>query len=166
MQCEHKIPFDSIGKIVEAIYEGNPGVSEAYSALERDIRSFPTKESLTDFISEKLADETKLKTIYCFVYYPGASGVIRKKRIELNPTKCDGATHRYTMEGWGLIQFQLNISDREAVTCRFAVNSAKRANNWAGVYPELGSPALWNWPMIEKNIRRLIRVLRKNATVP
>jgi len=161
-RCE-VIPFDSIGNIIEAIYDGNPTVFEAYSAFQRDIRYFPTKESLMDLISEELATGNKHKFIYCFLHYPEVDGFIRKKRMQLNPKKCDGATFRYTSEGWGLIQFQLDVTDQTAVKCTLAVSSEKRANNWAALAPELKSPELWNWSVIEKNIGRLIRVLRKNA---
>lgn len=163
MQREDKIPFDSIGKIIDAIYQGNPTVFEAYSDFERDIGYFPTKKSLTDFISKELTSSNKHKSVYCLMQYPEWGGVVRKRKILLDPKRCDGATYRYTMEGWGLIQFQMNLTDPELVSCRFAVNSEKRANNWASVAPELGAPSLWNWSLIEKNIRRLIRVLRKNA---
>lgn len=133
MQRGDIIPFDSIGNILDAIYYGNPTVFEAYSAFEKDLRYFPTRESLRDLISEELATGDRHKSIYCFVHYSEAGGFIRKERITLDPKKCDGATFRYTSEGWGLIQFQLDVTDQTAVKCRFAVNSEKRANNWAGV---------------------------------
>ena len=163
MQREETILFESIDTIIEAIYEGNPSVFEAYSGYEREIRYFHDKQSLIEYISEELANDSKHKSVYCLVQYSETGGFVRKRKVQLDPNRCDGATYRYAMEGWGLIQVQIDLTDRERVRVRFAVNSEKRANNWAGVAPELKSPNLWNWSLVEKNARRMIRVLRKNV---
>lgn len=162
MPSEVRIPFESLEKILEAIYDGDPRVFEAYSAYESDIRIFPTRQSLEKYISDELGSMNKFKYVYCFLHYPGSDGLVRKRRLKLDPKRCDGATYRYAMEGWGLIQFQLDLTDIENISCYFAANSEKRANNWSSIYPELGAPTLWNWAVVEKNVRRLIRVLRKN----
>lgn len=163
MQREDKIPIESLEKIIEAVYQGALTVFEAYSEFEADIREFPTKESLGKLISDKLADATRHKFIYCCLKYSRSKGLVKKRKIDLDPRKCNGATYRYTMEGWGLIQFQLDLTNLENISCRFACNSERRADIWSDVYPELESPSLWDWTVIEKNIRRLIRVLRKHA---
>lgn len=163
MQREDKVTIKSLKVIVEAIYQGDPEVFEAYSEFESELRHFPTKESLQQLIADKLADSTKHKFIFCLLRYPGSNGLIVKRRVELNPKKCDGATFRYLMEGWGLIAFQLTLTDIDNISCTFSVNSKKRAETWSDIHPELGSPSLWNWQIIEKNTRRLIRVLRKEA---
>ena len=46
MQREDKITIKSLRVIVEAIYQGDPEVFEAYSEFESELRYFPTKESL------------------------------------------------------------------------------------------------------------------------
>lgn len=163
MQREDNISNESLGKIIEAIYDGDPRVIEAYSEFDRDIREIPTKESLEQLISEEIGKKNRHKSVYCLLLYPGSNGFVSKRKIQLDPKRCDGATYRYTMEGWGVSQFQLELTKPASIRCRFAANSEKRANNWAETYPELGSPSLWKWSVVEKNTRRLIRVLRKNA---
>ncbi len=166
MQREEKIPISSLATIVAAVYDGAPRVFEAYSRYECDIRDFPSKESLEKLIADEFGNRNRYKYVYCFLLYPGTNGFVRKRRVELDPKHCNGATYRYAMEGWGLIHFQLDLTDRENISCRVAVNSEKRANNWSETYPELGSPSLWDWSVIEKHSRRLIRVLRKIAKPP
>jgi len=97
------------------------------------------------------------------VYYAAALGHVQTRTIALQPEKCGGAAWRETVEGWGLIQVQLQYKVGADVECRVAVNSEKRANAWAQTYPELRSPSLWNWKLVEKQARRLIRVLRSGA---
>jgi hypothetical protein len=99
---------------------------------------------------------------YLSIHYAIAGGSVRKKEIDLNPEKCKGAKVRYSVEGWGLIQFQLWNKEND-FTCDIGVNSEKRANAWEATCPELGSPSLWNWKEIKKQNRRLNRVLTSSA---
>ena len=163
MQREDKITFNSLEIISEAIYQGGPEVFEAYSEFESEVPYFPTKKALQQLIADKLADNAKHKFIFCMLQYPGTNGIVRKRKVNLDPKRCDGATYRYVMEGWGLIGFHLTLTDIENISCAFTVNSEKRANNWSDTYPELGPSSSWNWSLIESNTRRLIRVLRKEA---
>jgi len=52
------------------------------------------------------------------------------------------------MEGWGLIGFQLTLTDGENISCTFTINSEKRANNWSDISSDLGSPSLRIWSLI------------------
>ncbi|MBK9162987.1 MAG: hypothetical protein IPM21_03610 [Acidobacteria bacterium] len=166
MQREEKITLESLELISEAVYKGDPEVFEVYSEFESDVRHFPTRESLQQLIAAKLVNNEKHKFIFCALRYPGSNGVVRKRRVELNPKKCNGATFRYVMAGWGLIAFQVTLTDIDNISCSFSVESRKGADTWSDINPELGSPSLWNWQIIEKNTRRLIRVLRKVAKPP
>jgi hypothetical protein len=67
------------------------------------------------------------------------------------------------MEGWGLIQLQIDYKAAPVIDCRFAVNTKKRAQAWAQTFPELGTPEQWEWKAVERQARRLIRVLRHGA---
>jgi hypothetical protein len=49
----------------------------------------------------------------------------------------------------------------EDIACRIAVNTEKRAQNWANTFIELKSPSLWNWKVVESQTRKLIRELKK-----
>ena len=164
MQRQEFISRQSLEKIVDAVYDGDPNVFEAYSDYDCEIKSFPNKESLITDISTELSKDNRHKSVYYFLIYPGSGGIIKKRKIDLDPKRSDGATYRYTAEGWGLIQFQLDLTNTEKISCRFAVNSEKRANKWSSTYPEFESPSLWNWVTVEKHARRLIRALRKQKS--
>ena len=85
-------------------------------------------------------------------------------RFDLIPEKCNGARWREKTEGWGLVSLQLTYEGDGMVKCRIAANSEKRAKAWEETSQEWLGPALaWNWPVVEKHCRRLIRRLRSDA---
>jgi len=88
-------------------------------------------------------------------------GHVEARRISLDPKKCDGHTFRYSLDGWGLIQIQITENGQGLCECRIAVNSPKRAQAWADTYPAYQDPKLWNWPIVERHTRKLIRHLKK-----
>jgi hypothetical protein len=161
MQREEMIARDSVHRVLAAVFEGEPAVHEAYSKFDLGVLSFSKREELDAYIAEEIAQGRTY--VHLVLHYPDTKGSIRKKRIDLRPEACNGATLRYSMEGWGLIQFQLDYKASPKVKCRFAVNTEKRANAWAQTIPRLGDPVLWDWTAVEKHARRLIRVLRKCA---
>ena len=87
---------------------------------------------------------------------------LKKKKTKLVPEKCNGAKIRYSVEGWGLIQFQLWLKE-SGLFCDINSNSEKRALKWESTSPELLSPNLWNWKEVQSQCRRLNRVLKQNA---
>ena len=161
MQRSELIEPGNIDVMLEAVFEGNPLVYEAYSKYDSDLVKFNSGEKLKSYIEkERSAGE---KFINIVIHYPDSNGFVERKKIDLNPDKCNGATKRYSMNGWGLIQLQVDFGKQPKPECRVAVNTLKRATTWSATYPELQSPDLWNWEVVEKNVRRLVRVLRKCA---
>ena len=162
MQHENTINNTDVSKIVDAIYAfGKPKVSEAYSKRGEDIVPFGSASDLMSYINEAIS--RKEVFLNFAVYYPEAKGFIKKEKIKLDPKACDGHTFKFRSDGWGVIQFQLDYRREPNVKCRFAVNTEKRANNWFGTYPKLKSPSLWDWELVQKHARRLIRKLKKYA---
>lgn len=106
-----------------------------------------------------------MRSVNLLVHYPEALGFVATRVITLQPEKCGGASWREALEGWGLIQLQLQYRVADFVEFRVAVNTEKRAQAWAQTYPEMGAPSLWNWKLVEKHARRLIRVLRSGTQV-
>ena len=147
--------------LIDSTFEGQPAVFESYSKYDSDTSRFERPEDLKKYIESERNEGERF--IDLSIHYPETKGVVHKERINLNPTKCNGAKLRFRANGWGLIQFQLDFKESEKLECRIAVNSEKRALNWSSAYPDLQYPALWDWKMVEKNARRLIRVLRKCA---
>ena len=138
---------------------GEPEIYEADSEPDEELKSFSDKSALMDYISKEQAKGYKF--ISFGIYYADAGGTTEKKVVNLNPEKCDGATKRYSFSGWGVVFLQMNYKDDGLVSCRFTVNSQKRATAWESTYPELKSADMWDWKLVEKHARRLIRVLKK-----
>jgi hypothetical protein len=160
MQRKETINNTDVNKIVDAVYAvGEPEVSEEYSKCDEDIVSFDRATDLMNYINEAVSKNEKF--LYFAVYYPGAKGFVEKEKIKLVPKACSGHTFRFRIKGWGVIYFQLDYQKEPNVKCRFAVNTEKRANNWADTYPKLKSPSLWDWKLVEKHARRLIHQLKK-----
>ncbi len=114
-----------------------------------------------EYFNNQLREGSKFTNFV--IYYSDAGGFVNKKKIDLNPQKCDDATIRYTYEGWGLVHFQTELVDEKYLKCRFSVNTPKRADAWKTISSHLESPDKWDWKIVEKHARRLIRILRKWA---
>ena len=155
MQATVALPADSLKALLDAVFVGAVTVYTSDSAFGEATRVFTSpSEALVHFEDKSYAGYA--------VHYVDAGGRIEDRRVELDPSKCNGHTFRYSVGGWGLIHIQLK---RQATTleCRVAVNTSKRAARWFSTHPELGDPALWRWPVVEKHARRLIRHLKVAA---
>lgn len=159
MQRKEIVDENKLQEVLASVYEGGPTVFQAYSNYDQDVLSFPKCEDLEAHISNERA--AGRANIYFAIHYPETLGLVLKKQIHLRPEHCGGATLRYSIEGWGLIQLQLDYKGFPAIECRFAVNTEKRALAWYDALPALGEPARWEWKSVERQVRRLIRVLRR-----
>lgn len=155
MQIIEPIDTRNIPILVDAIfYNGEVEVFEDYSAMEEPIVKFKDKHQLNAYLKK----DSLHKNVS--IYYKESKGFYVERKIMLNPLTYKGKKYRYTMEGWGLIQLQLNFKENEKVTCRIAVNSEIRAKKWFATYKELKDPGLWDWKIVNKETRRLINVLK------
>ena len=149
-------------QVFGAVYQGSPVVTQDYAVPGCELIQFVDQPALEQYIAAELAADRLWANLA--LHYPDTGGLAVRERIDLNnPAAANGATWRYAIGGWGLIQLQLDFRQPGVVGCRIAVNSADRARAWAKPNHPLGEPALWDWPLVEKHARRLIRVLRKCA---
>jgi len=159
MQGQANISAAKLGEVIDAVFaQGNPVVYESYSEPEEELRSFDSSLPLEAEIEMRAPAERR--TLLYSIYYPEAKGLVKKTRVQLIPEKNGGKHFRFSVDGWGLIQLQLTFGESE-VSCRVAVNSEKRALTWFDTYPDHGDPRLWDWKLIEKHARRIIRVLKQ-----
>jgi hypothetical protein len=164
MQGQAKISVAQVGDVIDAVFaQGNPLVYESYSEPEEELRSFDSPLPLEAEIEMRVPAERR--SLLYSIYYPEAKGLVKKTRIQLIPEKNTGKRFRFSADGWGLIQLQLTFGDSD-VSCRIAVNSEKRALSWFGTYPDHGDPQLWEWKIVEKHARRIIRALKKPNQSP
>ena len=155
------VPLDHALRVLEAIFTDPVRVYEEYSRFEERVSLFEDWIALGRVIAPMLSLEKK--HVLLVAHFQRAGGYVEVRRINLNPEKCDGATWREKVEGWGLVQLQLQPVEDSMIEFRIAVNSEKRAQNWYPTFPELQSPSTWDWAVVEKQVRRLIRLLRRSA---
>lgn len=162
MQREDFLPYARMPDFVNAVCTGASAIYEEYSEFETPTRIFHSEEELTAFI---VAGRGNGKNYYTLVaHYDGTGGSARTRRFDLVPEKCNGAKWREKTEGWGLVSVQLTCQEDGWAKCSVSANSQKRAAAWAVTMRDrLGSPDDWNWPIVEKHARRLIRKLRSAA---
>ena len=145
-------------ELVECLFVNDAEVYEAYSGYDQSLRKFLSPSEVLGEID--LASGKKEKLVYLSIYYPGMAGYLRTKKIKLNPSKCNGAKLRYSIEGWGLVHVQFHLGSSD-IRCDISANSEKRAMTWFSTHPELKTPELWNWKEVQKQSRRIKRVLKK-----
>ncbi len=161
MQRAENIEISKIAEIVGSIFQEPAIVYEHYSEYESELKSYDGKESLLFAISEAVKNNAHSANFA--IYYPESKGFFVKEKKSLNPEKCNGATYRYIASGWGLVHFQIDLRNKPIAGVRIAVNTSTRAEAWSPTYPELQQPSLWDWKFIEKQTRRIIKVLRQCA---
>lgn len=160
MQTTQTISESQVDEVLTSIFAtGDPVVKEAYSDFDTSTKVFPTLESLREDID--YTSGQKRKFFFYAIYYPAANGLVVEKRIELKPGAPGNHRHRFCQEGWGLIFLQIKFKHPGAVECRLAVNSEKRANNWADTIDRLGDPRSWDWEVVKLHAGRMTRLLRK-----
>jgi hypothetical protein len=158
MQRTDTIPASHLAAILAAAMQDSD-VYEAYSEPERKLRSFPTLDRLLEYVDSK--HKAGERHVALSVYFRDTKGAVETRRISLRPEKNGGATWREAVNGWGLVQVQFKFLQDGLVECRIAANSEKRAVAWASNHPAVDAPGLWDWKLVEKHVRRLIRVLRQ-----
>lgn len=160
MQGSGTIGVERLDELIAAIFaDEQVAVYSAYSEYGEDIRKFTKPSDLAEY-AESVLDSNK-GLLNLAVQYPGSGPTAQIRKISLNPEKCHGDSFRYSADGWGLIHIQCTATKDHDLKCRVAVNSEKRAFKWFDTYPELGDPEKWDWAVVERHARRLVRVVKK-----
>ena len=96
------------------------------------------------------------------LYGKDAAPRFKPIRVILDPKACNGATFRYSAEGWGLVQLYLSTTDgttlRDSHTNH---NTLNRAAKWAGSHVSIDPPSAWDFAKITAFSSRLNRQIRK-----
>ncbi|HNU52883.1 MAG TPA: hypothetical protein PKJ98_18475 [Verrucomicrobiota bacterium] len=162
MQSTATLSREGFTELAAFVFEsGEPVVFHAYSGYGQPLRSFRSPSELIADIEAAFADGQK--SLGFALHYPDTKGHVAERKITLDPKTCDGHTWRYTVQGWGLIQFQGDLRRAPAVECHVAVNTQRRAEGWADTYPELRDPSLWDWRVVQHHAGRIIRKMKKIA---
>ncbi len=137
-------------------------IFESYSEYDKELREF---KSISEVIGAY--DSKSVGTFLLDLWSPSVSSKVVIKKIVLDPRKCNGATHRFTIEGWGLMQLYFGrIQNDEIEHSHYGHNSEKRARNWESTYlDELGSVNDWNWELLKKISGKIQYHIRKRLAV-
>jgi hypothetical protein len=158
-----RLSDESVASVAQAIFaKGGPTVAEAYSEFGCEPRRFACARELCAYALERR--QVPSGSVHLAIHYPEASGRMLLKRISLDPSACNGFTHRFTHEGWGLIWVHLHLAGSGSVGSFISANSQTRAEKWATTYPELDPPMTWFWPAVASHARRLTRVLKQSSS--
>lgn len=139
-------------------------VFESYSANDSELIEFSNIDQI--WSSDRVGKCVKRSQSICLQLWPvNASRNVRIRKIDLDPVSAKGATYRYCVEGWGLIQLYLGgESELGIVHSHTNHNSEKRTLHWADVYrSKLGDPKDWDWSVVQSQSGRLNRRIRKAA---
>ncbi|MHA7059515.1 hypothetical protein ACWGOQ_0019980 [Aquimarina sp. M1] len=159
MEKTVSIQRQKVDDIIKLAFKiGEVRIFESYSDMDEEIIEIKNYSNYLDYFQESI--NKKKKYIAFGLYYEEAAGYWQIQKTVLDPEYCDGKTFRYTIEGWGIIYIQLDLTE-EQIECRIAANTEKRTQKWESTHPELKSPDLWNWKIVASKARKLIRELKK-----
>jgi hypothetical protein len=131
--------------------EGTCEIYEMYSDFEKPLKQFSSS-------AEVLRQFETHKVVHLQLLVLGASPVFKPRRITLNPSKCDGATFRYTSDGWGLVQLYLTSPVAKGLdNSHTNHNTQKRAEKWANTVKDIGKVNDWNFKKITSFSSKLNR---------
>jgi len=163
--CDFYAYGDDHRRILSYVLENLPcRLFELYSAYDSELVEFSSLEQIASHYNINnwpAGDHASMR----FQLLPAdACGQVQFTRIQLNSSRCNSATFRYSSDGWGLIQLYLE-SPRKGQLRQSHTNhnSEKRAAAWAATYPELNPPSDWDWAAVTSFSRKLNRFIRKTA---
>lgn len=141
-------------EILEWLFADNKvEIYEAYSKFEEPLNSFSTPDGVV------ASSEYGLANLALYLLGSGPRPIPTK--IQLDPKACSGATYRFSLEGWGLIQLHLcSPINNELRNSHTNHNSEKRAAAWAQTIPELGTSTVWDFKSISSYSSRLNRRIK------
>lgn len=160
MQGAAVIHKNDLGELLDAIFVGvKVEVFEAYSEMGEQICCFHDGAELHRCAESKLISPKEHLQFAIRYEDAGPAAIITK--VSLDPRRCRGHSFRYRVDGWGMISLQFDIRKFPLLQCRIAVHTKKRALAIHASSTEGDHPDEWDWKFIEKQARRLIRVLKR-----
>ena len=162
MQAAFKLTTTELTDLLQWIdSNGKPIIYLKDTAFGEKMLTF---QSVDEIVAFATTEEGSIRPSFGLaLHYPEAKGFVDVHRVKLNPKHCDGHTFRYEIRGWGivLLQFSNPNADVDSVECVVSCNTKKRAEAWAGTYPELKDPALWDWKVVDSICRKLRKFVRQ-----
>jgi hypothetical protein len=96
------------------------------------------------------------------LHAPETGGRVKHRKIVFDAGAVPGATHRYTTEGWGLIQLYLGALRAGTLSSSHTNhNSETRAQTWSATVRTAPGPDAWDWDGVKRVSGKLVRFIRK-----
>ena len=144
--------------------QGNSDIYELSSRFDKKLRQFQSLAAFEEHFSIADWETGAAETIHLQLYPHGAGGSFSSRRIDLNPSRCAGATFRYEAQGWGLVQLYLEPPRNGWLGVSHTNhNSPQRAAAWSDTIRDLGDPSAWNWQLVGSFSRCLNRFIHSIA---
>lgn len=159
-------PNDHAGLLTWLFAEGTCDVYQSYSDVEQPVKQFfSTDEVLNEFERRHPPNGAQTRCVLLQLYVRDAGPPVSFHRIALNPETCNGATFRYRVEGWGLVQLYLeSVWHGQLQNSHTNHFSQKAAAAWGPVVREASSePSIWDFKRITSFSSRFNREIRKRA---
>ena len=138
-------------------------VFELGSAYDSELAEFSCTADIESHFNINW-ETTILPCMLLQIYPANAGGRIIIERLELDSTKCDGATFQYSCGGWGMIQLYLfGLVHGELRESQARHNSEKRALKWESTGSKLGAVADWDFKVVNSISRKLNRFIKINS---
>lgn len=160
--CDFYAHGEDFPQVLEFVF-AQPGwvLHELGSELDRPVRVFRSADALL------AASAFGSQSQHFQLHTPELGGVVTHQRVDFRPGAVPGHTHRFTTEGWGLIQLYFGqvTADSGLTNSHTNHSSELRASKWAHRAAGKGAdhPTLWDWAAVRRTSGRLNRFLRKLA---
>lgn len=140
-------------------------VFESYSEYEKNLVEFSNAQKVVDHYQLADFSKTPKRSATLMLWPIKASKNVKVNLISLNPKKCQGATHRYRVDGWGLISLELKGINKAGLQySNTNHNTEKRATAWEPHYSNIMGPASeWDWKAVSSASRKLNNFIKKNS---
>ena len=157
-------PEDHKGLLSWLFAEDTCQVYESSSTFERPLRHFHSASEVLAQFNRCYVTGEKWTGVDLKLYVLGAGPPFTPQRVSLSPKSCDGATFRYTADGWGLVQLYLRAPARSGLEVSTTNhNTQKRAETWAPVIRDQSDVGSWDFKRITAFSSRLNRDIRKRS---
>ncbi|WP_306476576.1 hypothetical protein [Methyloversatilis sp.] len=114
--CDFYATIDDHKELLDWLFsERTCDVYELYSAFDTDLTKFSSASEVLAQFDRRYETGERWKSVELQLYVSGAGPAFEPRRVAVNPKFCNGATHRYAAEGWGLVQLYLSRPTQEGL---------------------------------------------------
>lgn len=141
-------------------------VYELSSDMGEPLRQFRSAAQVLSQFERTYSDGRRWRCVRLQLCVHDAGPPFEPRRVALDPQACDGATFRYTADGWGLVQLYLETAAEGGARLENSHtnhNSLARAQAWAHTITDLGAAEAWDFVRITSFSSRLNREIRKRG---